>query len=169
MTEPGFTNESMLMLVRQLGATQLDQGKAMRRMDEEWQEVRLVLVELRAKLDPIAGLVAEMRELRRDTDRHDSALLNHRQTLDALCVDVEALQAAHNKRSGWEGFGGTVGKVALGAILALVAGVLMQVRAEARESLQRIPPPIDTPTTVDQPRKPCWAAPAGPPARELKV
>lgn len=167
--ERGVTDESLMLLVRQLGQTQIEHAKTMRRMTEERQETMLLLADLRARLDPLQQLVTDMHVLRRDTDKHESALANHKQTLDELCVDVEDLQAAHNKRSGWEGFGGTLGKVAFGAILALVFGLLMQARAEARQDLQRIPPPTDTPATVDQPRKPCWAAPAGPPARELKV
>lgn len=161
--------DPLLMLIERVSAAQVEQGRAQARQTEELHSIRLQLTEQGSDLKPLVALATEIRGLQITAARHTDLLASHSLTLGGLETKVGNLAAASDRRSGWETPLGKLGLVLAGCLLTVLLGLAINARARATAPPARIPAPSDTPTAIDQPRKPCWAVPAGPAARYLKV
>lgn len=162
--------DPLLMLIERVSAAQVEQGRAQVKQTEELHAIRVQLAEQSSDLKPLVALATEIRDLQITSARHTDQLANHSARLDGLGTKVSGLATASDRRSGWETPLGKLGLVLAGCLLTVLLGLAINARARAAEAPVRIPAPSDnTPTAIDNPRKPCWAVPAGPPARYLKV
>lgn len=160
--------DPLLMLIERVSAAQVEQGRAQVKQTEELHSIRLQLTEQGSDLKPLVALVGQIRELQITSARHTDQLAGHASHLTGLDSRVASLAATSDRRGGWEGPLGKLGLVLAGCLLTVLLGLALN-HARAAEAPVRIPAPSDTPTAIDQPRKPCWAVPAGPAARYLKV
>ena len=124
MTAERESREPLMLLVEQIGAAQLESTK-------EQHAIRLLLTELQGDMKALRALGAELNTLRDasttlrlESQSHAASLSNHSRALDSLTAVVSTLQAANNRRGGWEGFGGKLLYLAGGALITLMVGLL---------------------------------------------
>lgn len=121
--------DPILILLQRLSETQIEQGRKLDESTRELHETRRTLDVLNARLEPLAGLPVRFATLETLVARHDDRIQDQAAVNDSQAARLSALEAANNRRSGWETPGGKllylVAALAcsgVGALIARVAG-----------------------------------------------
>ncbi len=121
--------DPILILLQHLSETQVEQGRKLDESTRELHETRRTLDVLNARLEPLVGLPVRLAKVEKLVARHDDRIQDQAAVNDSQAARLCALEAANNRRSGWETPGGKllylVAALAcsgVGALIARVAG-----------------------------------------------
>lgn len=118
--------DPILILLQRLSETQVEQGRKLDESTRELHETRRSLDVLNARLEPLAGLPVRFSALETLVARHDDRIQDQSNVNESQSVRITALEAASNRRSGWETPGGKV-LYLLGGLACSGIGVLLAI------------------------------------------
>lgn len=98
--------DPILILLQRLSETQVEQGRKLDESTRELHETRRTLDVLNARLEPLVGLPVRFAQLETLVARHDDRIQDQVTVNDHQSARLANLEAANNRRTGWETPGG---------------------------------------------------------------